>query len=300
MEGKRAVKIDFNTKLKIIRAHEEGKSAEDIADELNIPHVVYVERVLEKKHELQALSNSSKLSVTCYSNANADSYLTPHAQFQWLPQVAVNAEPGIWMSLFRAMMRRCSLLAKHVERHWWNQKAPGQSAKVSTRFRCCCKFQPILISGEHDPEPLRPSKRTPKIEVMDFDEEEEQANANSDSSETEDYRSRVDAAANTTFDRNDRSMLAQVQVADMAVSPFRTVKYSKDKGSQTAKQVFYDEEYVAFLKNNHEKTIFNKDSVIDELKRQNFALSQQVDKLQEDLIREREKKGLEGGWKKYF
>ena len=96
----------------------------------------------------------------------------------------------------------------------------------------------------------------------------------------------------------DQETSAVVSTANSLTSPIKT--FSRDAVTHTDPSVFYGQEYIDFLKESHEEEIRVKDEEISELKKQKTSLEKQLQQTKAELMRERERIGLERGWKKHF
>lgn len=91
---------------------------------------------------------------------------------------------------------------------------------------------------------------------------------------------------------------AVIVTANAITSPFKETLY--EVSVQTESQVLYDQEYIDFLKKSHEQIIETKDQEINELKRRLVIVEKQLQQTRAELVKEKERIGLEKGWKKHF
>jgi len=98
----------------------------------------------------------------------------------------------------------------------------------------------------------------------------------------------------------DRETSAVVGTTNTWTSPISRGIMMKDRSIQTEPIAMFDEEYVDFLKASHQGVLRAKDQELSDLRRRLTDLEKRLENTQHDLLKERERNGLEKGWKKYF
>lgn len=108
-------------------------------------------------------------------------------------------------------------------------------------------------------------------------------------------RSMAEAAAVRS---TDQSCLAVPVTSHAAVSPFKHVM--SDGATQTTKVDVYEQAYIDFLEESHAQALQSKDEELAELRKKVAKLNGQVQRLEAELKKEKERAGFERGWKKHF
>lgn len=111
-------------------------------------------------------------------------------------------------------------------------------------------------------------------------------------------RSMAGVAGEAVSSRTNQSCTAAPETAHVSLSPFHHAV--RNVATQTTKMTVYDQQYVDFLKRSHSEELRSKEQELEDQRNMIANLNRRVQRLEADLKKERERVGLEGGWKKYF
>ena len=256
------VRLDAELKAGIIENNAAGMSPEEIADKFDI-HAEYVRRIVKK-----AMADSQ-------SEAEIRNHHEFHNSFCCTDTLGTAVELADRESLVRASPRsnKKQKICPPVDNE---NRTPRGSRSAKKRKP---ESESEAVESGHD------------VEMADVNEITLTVPQPSRKS-----LSRSLAAA--AVSRNDQSGFVAPQTAHASLSPFKSE--ISHAATQTKQMVVYDQAYIDFLEESQSQALRSKDQELAEKQKKILSLSQQVQRLEADLKKEREKAGFERGWKKHF
>jgi len=267
-------RLDLQMKNKIKAAIANGKTCEEVAEELEI-HVEYVRRIAK--------------TLLTVDNQGTNVRSSPR-----LASARKGASP--------LKKRKVTVEDSDSDTDGNNGFRTPRKGKNSQETRVSFNNDIEMVDDSTDESLVAPSssntlkrkRGTPNGRTSSH------SNVSEDPSRKSQEQFLADAALGpVSWRTTDRSTLARTSTANTLSSPcFKT--YSVDACIQTDAIVFYDQEYIDFLQQTHQEELEAKENELEEVQGKLAATRRELEQTKIELRRERERIGFEKGWKKYF
>ncbi|KAI1291739.1 hypothetical protein HDE_07421 [Halotydeus destructor] len=255
------VKIDLQMKLDMLKAEDEGLDVDEIAEKFSITHPIYVTRVLDNRDKI--INSPDVRLLAGDEDVGRKRKRNESGQVQEVVNMELDED---------------------------DEEEPTPRKKRVTRKNTA--DIPEITVEDSPPRKLETPSKTSRL-----------FGRSTKKSTRTPAKTVVSAIPEVNY-QADRSCMAVADTNDAISSPFNPrhpdICYVLDQSVQTDKNVYYEEEYIVFLKESYESRIEEKEYTISQQQKEISSLKKEIEVFKADLLAEKEKRALEKGWKKHF